>query len=84
MHVIQGIKCEKDDIVVELTRRKWLLVPRHILRTEIGNMFWMPDEKKKMGRPEKPGYELSVVNNRSFKHLMQVYLVLLRYWISML
>jgi len=33
------------------------------MRKETGNimkeaMFWMPDEKKKGGRPKKPGYSL--------------------------
>ena len=53
---------KKDNIMVELTRRRWQLV-RHIWRTETGNimkeaMFWISNEKKKAGRPEKSGYEL--------------------------
>ena len=54
------IKCEKDNIMVKLTRCKWHLV-RHILRKEIDNimkeatvwcMFWMPDEKRKGEDPK--------------------------------
>ena len=42
---------KKEDIMVELTRRKWWWVG-HILRKDMGNimkeaLFWTPDGKKK-------------------------------------
>lgn len=55
--------CEQDDIIVELTRRKWCWVGNiHVWNKDLGNttkeaLFWTPDGKWKWRRPKKPGEE---------------------------